>query len=195
MLQPKVICLSGNATVGKDKFASLLKEILEERNQKVLLQSIASTIRAEVDDLLQKSLGISAFTTEPTEKAKIRPFLAFWGMDFRRRDDPNVWVKELVRKISEEKNCNYHIVTDIRFMNEIEELKRAAECITIHIDRIDKAGRYIQPANQYEEKNNAILLEKAEFNFIWSTIEDNDILKSNVKHYYETNIQRDRVLQ
>ena len=195
MKQPKVICLSGNATVGKDKFANFLKEILEEENKKVLLQSIASTIRVEVDDLLQKSLGISAFTTDHVEKSKIRPFLAFWGMDFRRRDDPNVWVKELVKKISEIENCDYHIITDIRFMNEVEELKKAAECITIHIDRTDEAGKYIQPANEYEKENNAILLKEANFNFIWSTNPNNNLLKSVVRRYYEAYVQGDRVLQ
>ncbi len=69
------IGLTGYAGSGKDLVASLLWE-LEPR---LKLVSMGNLIKRSADPHFRESLGISAFTTDRSEKERIRPLLVSYG--------------------------------------------------------------------------------------------------------------------
>jgi hypothetical protein len=71
------IGLTGYAGSGKDLVAHMLQE-LEPR---LKLVSMGNLIKRSADLYLRKSLGISAFTTDRSEKERIRPFLVNHGYE------------------------------------------------------------------------------------------------------------------
>jgi hypothetical protein len=53
------------------------------------------------------------------EEPKPRSLLQWWGTEYRRAKDPAYWVKRL-RKTLEEHNPDIALITDVRFVNEVD---------------------------------------------------------------------------
>lgn len=53
------------------------------------------------------------------EEPKPRPLLQWWGTEYRRKRDPEYWVKRL-RKTLTEHNPDIALITDVRFTNEVD---------------------------------------------------------------------------
>lgn len=173
-LNKKIIAIAGNARSGKDTLGRYISEILNEHKISTSLNSFAKALKLEVDPLLKETVGISAFTENSDEKKIIRDFLVFWGSDFRRKLDQDVWINEL-KKTHDDKSVL--IITDLRFENELKWVKDN-NGILLYISRVDENGVVIGPANQYEETNNKILLESSDSSLTWLTSENEALLKS-----------------
>lgn len=172
-LNKKIIAIAGNARSGKDTLGKYLSQILNDCGISTSLNSFAKALKSEVDPLLMKSVGISAFTENSDEKKIIRDFLVFWGSDFRRKLDENVWINELEKSYD---GKSILIVTDLRFQNELKWV-RENNGIILFISRVDENNQIIPPANSYEEVNNKLLLENCDNSLTWLTSENETILK------------------
>ena len=175
----KIIAIAGNATCGKDTLFRALKHELESHEPWYLTDgrveriAFADALKEEVDDFLKKTIGISAWTTNPDEKKLIRKFLIFWGTEFRRGQDDMHWVN-----LSAEKMCDpntIYIVTDLRYENEYDWIKEQ-EGTVIYLDRyINEEGTLVAPANHYEAENNKFLKANADLHLAWPTYDEDDI--------------------
>lgn len=63
---------------------------------------------------------------------KQRTLLQWWGTEFRRNVNPEYWVKQLANTIEKEKP-EIALITDMRFSNEMDFVKRHGE--TFRVDR------------------------------------------------------------
>jgi len=174
----KIIAIAGNATCGKDTLFRALRHELQSHDPwssggRVERIAFADALKDEVDDFLKRTIGISAWTTNPDEKKLIRKFLIFWGTEFRREQDDMHWVK-----LSAEKMCDpntIYIVTDLRYENEYNWIKER-EGTVIYLDRyINEEGTLVAPANHYEAENNKFLKANADLLLAWPTYDENDV--------------------
>ena len=193
----KIIAIAGNATCGKDTLFRALKHELQSHDSwsinagRVERIAFADALKHEVDDFLKKTIGISAWTTNPDEKKLIRKFLIFWGTDFRREQDDMHWVKLSEKKMSDPNTI--YIVTDLRYETEYEWIK-SKEGTVIYLDRyINEEGTLVAPANHYEAKNNKFLKAKADLRLAWPTFDENDVeaqrafVRKNASAYLQLN--------
>lgn len=185
-LDYKIIGISGNARVGKDTLGLNFQKVLKDHDIKSELYSFADELKKSVNDFLIKETGISAFTEDSKEKSLIRPFLVCWGTEIMRSIDDNIWIDRLQNNIKDDR---VSIITDLRFLNELEWLK-SHKGLSVFISRIG-----IDPANDYEKKNNRILSELSDNNFCIGNFDDskyleltaNEILNSMInKEIFET---------
>lgn len=56
---------------------------------------------------------------------KQRALLQWWGTEYRRSQDPDYWVKKLMKRIAEE-NPDVALIRDLRFPNEFEAIRGSA---------------------------------------------------------------------
>jgi hypothetical protein len=68
-----LIAFTGFARCGKDEAAQIL--IAQGFNR----VCFGDLIKAQLDPVMQKHLGFSAFTSDPVQKSRIRPVLEYWG--------------------------------------------------------------------------------------------------------------------
>jgi hypothetical protein len=141
----KIIGISGNARCGKDTMGVNFQKVLSDLGIKSKRYSFAYELKKSVDSFLIEQLGISAFTENEDEKKIIRPFLVFWGTDVMRSINNNVWVERLESNL---KKDHVSIITDLRFINELDWIK-ANKGFSLMIKRPG-----IEPANDYEKVNN-----------------------------------------
>ena len=160
-----IIGICGNARCGKDTMADLIREVLADINVKSKKINLADSLKDELRNFVDKTLGIDVYTDNTEEKNIIRPLLVTWGTHVRRKLDNNVWIKQAAEKMTEQ--CVY-IVPDIRFPNELEWL-RQHNSYCIFIDRMD-GENIIPPANDEEAANNPILKANSDFQLTWQTV-------------------------
>jgi hypothetical protein len=166
--KPKtIIGICGNARCGKDTMAELIQEVLADIGIKSKKINLADSLKDELRDFVDQTLGIDVYTNNTEEKNIIRPLLVTWGTHVRRKLDENIWLKKAVEKMKDE--CVY-IVPDIRYPNEMDWL-RQHNSYCIFIDRID-GDILIPPANDDEASNNPILKASSDFQLTWQTVGD-----------------------
>lgn len=167
----RIIAISGHACSGKDRLFAALQNYYSSAGLKIQRFAFADVLKHEVDDFLKQKVGISAWTTDPDEKKIIRPFLVFWGTEFRRAHDADYWINAM--KNSQEWNeCDADaiVITDLRFSNEYHWIKKeGGTCI--YLSRLDKNGVPVQAPNKYEEVNNSWLQDHADIDFVWPTFD------------------------
>jgi hypothetical protein len=105
------IAFGCQARVGKDTSALYLSRHLKD----VKIVSFAQPLY-EIMTYAQKTCGF--------DLAKDRKFLQWIGTEWARSIDPDIWVKLLISKIKQLDNTSSIIVTDVRFVNEFEALKK-----------------------------------------------------------------------
>ena len=125
----KVVCISGQARAGKDTMADMMKRELEEEwNHRVLTIHNA--------DLL-KFMCKSLFSWDGQKDEKGRHVLQYVGTDVIRKQEPDFWVAFIIKVLKLFPNeWDYVLIPDVRFPNEISELKKAGFDVRhIHITR------------------------------------------------------------
>jgi hypothetical protein len=162
----KIIAIAGHARSGKDSLYGLISKLSPGKT--VIRLAFADVLKNEVDSFLKETTGISSWTTDTNEKSIIRPFLVFWGTEFRRQHDPAYWIhrleermKEILNEIVMFSSDVTFVITDLRFENEYHWVKERGGT-TLYLDRILEDGSLLQAPNPYELENNAILKEKAD---------------------------------
>ena len=149
----RLVGLTGFARSGKDTFFTRASEYLKLNGDKSIRFAFADVLKKECDLLLKTHTGISAFTSIPSEKELIRPFLVTYGTDIRRKLDPNCWINEIKNDVYKKvKEGNYVFITDVRFANEARWIKSQGGLIF----NIEREG--IGPANK-EERDQAKLIK------------------------------------
>lgn len=126
----KIIELCGKAGVGKDTFGKELIRQLESRGTKCIHISFADRL---------KDICLHYFAWDGNKDAKGRELLQRVGTDMFRKFNPDYWVnevKELVKVLAEYDLCDYVIITDARFPNEIDTfLQDGFQTLAIRLHR------------------------------------------------------------
>lgn len=180
-----MVGIGSSALVGKDTLYKVLSNILKEKAE-IERVSLADSLKSEVNDFTTKQYNISAFTKNPQEKEIIRPLFVIHGKIKRQISKNLYWTGLLQERINDLYSENIiPICTDIRFAesenDEIFWLKNINNGVYIHVNRFDKEGNKIKPANLEEEKNTAILEKMADFTLNWPTSNDLQFLEEIVR--------------
>lgn len=111
----KIVCISGKAQHGKDTTASMIRECLEERGEKVLVVHYA--------DLL-KYICRTFFGWDGNKDEKGRRILQYVGTDVVRKKDPDYWVNFVVDLLELfDGEWDWVLIPDTRFPNEVDVMK------------------------------------------------------------------------
>lgn len=122
-MKPIIIGLIGKKKSGKDTIASMMLDILHDDPEKinvVMTTSFAAALKREVCE----GCGISyEYLTE--HKDNFRLILQGWGTNFRRQlCGEDYWVKKVESEILTLNNTDYVIITDVRFQNEADMIRK-----------------------------------------------------------------------
>lgn len=178
------IGLAGAAGVGKDTLCQILI-----KNFKVYpfkrYSMAGDYIKKDLDCLLQKTINISAFTSDPKEKTSIRPLLVEYGRLMRNQTQGRYFIEKLQQDTNFGKQ-NIPIITDIRYAeyetDELHWIKQEQKGLLVFLDRDE-----ITPSNEFEEKNNTILKNNCHLYFkIESGKDYNTILTPVAKKIIQT---------
>lgn len=181
----KIIGLGGVARSGKDTFAAILENKLQQAGKSVKKIALAGPLKEHCDKFLTENLGISAFTQVPEEKLIIRPFLVWYGDAQRKRTSGRFWTNLASEEIKKT-NYDYYIITDIRYddypIDELQWLKNEWKGILCHVSKfvVNKQEQYhpevngyvyyktfVAPANDHEEKNDPKIKKAADYVVEW----------------------------
>lgn len=129
-----LIALTGYARVGKDEAAKALIAAGWER------RAFGDIIKRQIDPLIQKHLGFSAFTEVNAEKEQIRGTLEQWG------ESNYIGVMREFFGTLPEKCVNTRLC---RVAEALEWRRRGGLIVQIH--RVDRLGHVQGPATAWEE--------------------------------------------
>lgn len=125
----KVICISGKARHGKDTTASLIREVLEERGNKVLITHYADLV---------KYICRTFFEWDGNKDERGRHILQHVGTDVVRAKAPNYWVDFVVGILELFGNeWDYVLIPDTRFPNEVDVMREKFGAMHIRVVRPD----------------------------------------------------------
>ena len=168
-----IIGIAGNATVGKDTFAELLKDKIPKLNPKTTVyhKQLGDYVKSDLNDLQKIPFDFKALQGDQKELA--RPLMLEYGILQRKLTNGDYFIKCFLDDI---KNCvknSVIIVTGIRYINELSWLQGERAAL-VYIDRIleNKPGeslKLIPPANDEEKDNNRCLRKQADYYIMWET--------------------------
>ena len=122
-----IIGISGKKRSGKDTIYRLIKE----------LNGILPLRAAFGDQIKEEVAGITGVDVDHIEENKehFRPMLQWWGSDFRRHyNGESYWLDNMLAKMKTLAAKEVMVITDVRYPNEAELVKRAGG-IMIRVDR------------------------------------------------------------
>ena len=144
----KVITISGKAQNGKDTTARLLKDVLEDDGNTVLIAHYA--------DLL-KYICKQFFGWDGNKDEQGRHTLQYVGTDVIRKECPDYWVDFLIDMAHLfPSEWDYMLIPDCRFPNEIERLSEAGlDTVHVRVTR-DKFESPLTPEQQSHPSETAL---------------------------------------
>ena len=154
-----IIGLAGYARVGKNTLASMIVNE-PDASMKMVQGAFADRLKKEVGDMLTAvKIPRSVLTND---KENYRDLMVFWGRT-RRRQNPDYWVDIVMnqyRKLKESSKGNdfLFIITDVRYMNEVEAILK--EGGKVYIVQRELTG----PANKEEADSLKEIYDYAETN-------------------------------
>jgi len=186
----KIVGISGLARSGKDLFATVAQNILEqEYNLTTDRHALAFELKSDLDDLISLKTGIDVFTDDTEKKNIIRPLLVAYGDMMRKVSNGKYWTDKLNKKINDSK-ADVFFVTDIRYdfypEDECWWVQNKPFGKLVHITRY-KMGpapskRYITtstpvkmydtPPNDHERLNDPKVKKKADYSFEWEDMSE-----------------------
>lgn len=122
----KIFIISGKAGTGKNKVATLLKNIYKEKNKNTINLAYASYLKEYAKNILN---------WDGREETKPRAFLQHIGIDIVKRIDNQMLIRRIVEDIQVYSNF-FDVITisDARFPEEIETIKNKFQDVkVIHI--------------------------------------------------------------
>jgi hypothetical protein len=159
------IGISGAALVGKDTLCnSLIYNLDLKYDLKAKRSSIAGDlIREDLKSLIYNKLKLNINPNEASQKTLLRPLMVEYGRYMRNQTKGRYFIESL-NKNKEFGKKFIPIIPDIRYAefekDELYWLKNEKKGILIFLER-----KGINPANEFEEKNNIILKKHADFVF------------------------------
>ncbi len=182
-----VIGIAGNSTAGKNTLANILTSIFEKDGIESEQFALASFLKADINQFCQKHYGISAYTKDLNQKSIIRPLMVSHGLIKRRLSNGSYWCKLLEPLILDSVNeGNIVLITDVRYFgykdtDEVPWLKNILNGYLIYVERYDRNGDLIPPANIEEQNNMPKLINEAHYKLSWQTSNDFHYLEDVVK--------------
>jgi hypothetical protein len=121
-----IVGLCGYAGSGKSTLAGQLEDY-----DKV---SFAAVLKEDVRKMLLTQ-GVTVDFTDAEDKKEYRDFLVFWGA-FKRKQDPDYWIKQLFLKNAElfADSSNRIVIDDVRYANEARWIMSKGG-MAIHVGR------------------------------------------------------------
>ena len=171
------------ATCGKGLFTSILQQIFSSKGERLAELAFATELKLELDAITRKEHGISAFTTNPSEKALIRPEMVALGAKRRKESNGTYWLDKVVAQIEKMKEGDYYngvIISDARYLNELKALG-SIENVNFHscyLARILENGELLGPANDEEARNNPEVEAEAKHRLKWPTFSEEEVYKA-----------------
>ena len=163
----RIVGICGVARSGKDSLFKIIKSSLDSQGINCLRISIADSLRQELSEFLHKQLGISPWTECHSEKEIIREVLVSWSR-VRRSLDKDYWIKRINSQLQD----GYNIITDVRYENEIEYIKRLdGKCIFVE-RLIDNEGTPLRPPNNEELINTVPLKDICNSTLTWNNLDN-----------------------
>lgn len=142
----RIILFSGKAQAGKDTFANVIKEILEEQGERVVIIHYADYL---------KFLCKSYFGWDGEKDDAGRTILQRIGTDVIREIEPDFWVDSVIKFIELfEHEFDFVLIPDTRFPNEIVKMeeKFGYSVISTWITRLDENGERFNNSLSEEQK-------------------------------------------
>lgn len=193
----KLIGIGGSARSGKDLFAKVAVEILNEHNVKAERFALAYELKNDLKDLIFNKTGIDVFTEKTEEKNIIRPLLVAYGDVMRKISNGKYWTNKLEQRIGKSK-ADVVFITDIRYDHYVEDecswlqFKQCGKLVHITKYKLGPAPSkrrvstskpvkiYEAVPNEHEMLNNPKVKKRADFAFEWKDVSDesNDINKN-----------------
>ncbi len=170
---------------GKDSAALAIRDFYNARNQlftkhgyyrsttRVGIYKFATALYTEVNDAIEYDHGkveevFRRYNTpewvikeSDPEFPELAPFgkhpklLQWWGTEYRRKQDPDYWVKKLFQSIPD--NLDIAMITDVRFPNEALGITQRGG-YTIKVERLASNGRpFVAPDRPYDHPSETAL--------------------------------------
>lgn len=166
----KLIGVTGFARSGKNLYAEIASNILKQYGKSSRQASLASQLKSDLCEVLNKSVGIDAFTENTAEKNVIRPVLIAYGNMMRDNSDGKYWTSKLESYLENFRDdCDYAFITDIRYNiypeDEIHWLKSKMNGCLVHVHRTKNL-----PDNIHEETNDVTIRKYSDVSVEWEDI-------------------------
>lgn len=171
----KIILFSAKAQHGKDASASILKNIMEQDNKKVLITHYADLLKFICKNMMN-------WNGEKDDKG--RNLLQRVGTDVIRKQNPDYWVSFIsgfLKMFPDE--FDFVLIPDCRFPNEIQRMiDDEFDVFTVRVNRID-----FESSLTDEQKNHVseTALDGYLFDYYIDTISQLDYLRQKLKIMYE----------
>lgn len=184
--------IAGAATVGKDTYYRLLKEIcLEDYGIKVIRFALADILKESLRGFILDKHKIDVVNCSTEEKNKVRFELVNYARVMRQGTKGRYWITKLNNEIEEYKNSSrfrksdIFCVTDIRHFeypnDEVFWLKEENKGLLIYVEKYFQDGSICAPANDDERRNDPLLRKHSDYLVRWQHGASEKILKDLVK--------------
>ena len=193
----KLIAISAFARAGKDTLGKLLKDLLEKDGKRVIIESFAKPLRAEMYETINNVFNLDVYTQDSREKEIIRPLMVDWAAIRRNKSNGNYFADKLQERLNLIKDdYDYCIVTDFRFAeywapennnDELGLVKRNNGFI-IHIKQysIYEGHRvYLKAPNSTEKKNDPLIQKHANYHLSWPKTDNQRLLEQYALDVYK----------
>jgi len=191
-MPPLYIGISGSATVGKDTYYRLLKELcLEDFGVNVVRFALADVLKTDLQNFIIDKHCIDILNCSSEDKSKVRFELVNHARKMRQETNGKYWISKLDGVIEDYcksenfKNSDIFCVTDIRhfeyFNDEVVWLKEEKKGILIYVEKFFKDGSICAPANDDERRNDPILRKHSDYHIRWEHASPEKYLKAIVK--------------
>lgn len=186
------IGISGAATVGKDTYYRLLKELcLEDFGVNVVRFALADVLKADLQNFILNKHGIDILNCSAEDKNKVRFELVNHARKMRQETNGRYWISKLdeviedYRKSENFKSSDIFCVTDIRHFeypsDEVVWLKEENKGFLIYVEKFFDDGSVCNPANDDERRNDPFLRKHSDYCIRWRHAGPEKYLKNLVK--------------
>jgi len=196
--------IAGAATVGKDTYYRLLKQICsEEFGVNVIRFALADSLKNDLYSLILYKYGVDIFNCSTEDKNKVRHLLVSHARVMRQNTKGRYWIEKLQSEIDEYKKSenfkpsDIFCVTDIRHFeyskDEVVWIKEENKGVLIYVEKYFSDGSICNPANDDESRNDPALREHCDYLLRWMHGSDEQTLKISVKKSIDNLIKQGKL--
>lgn len=196
--------IAGAATVGKDTYYRLLKQICsEEFGVNVIRFALADSLKNDLYSLILYKYGVDIFNCSTEDKNKVRHLLVSHARVMRQNTKGRYWIEKLQSEIDEYKKSenfkpsDIFCVTDIRHFeylkDEVVWIKEENKGVLIYVEKYFSDGSICNPANDDESRNDPALREHCDYLLRWMHGSDEQALKISVKKSIDNLIKQGKL--
>lgn len=207
----KIVGIAGKAGYGKTTVSKMIYELCPRTEVAAFaapLKGLLSVIFQDLTDYHLKDPVGKVTKTDLLNGHSPRELMQFFGTDFVREFDPNLWVKLAKKKIEVARQVpprgrlklNVLVFDDVRFENELELIRKYSGCI-IHLERKPKEQSLLQKFGDVVMRRQSIWNHESEkgvrhlfdehYDYVLDTDEDIMHTKYKVHQMAEQNFSPD----